>query len=162
MKEHTQSSEEQNKKPRNRPCKCSQLTFGKRAKAIQCSRSLLFPVFRPLPDVCTRYAADVSAICCDQVQSYWCLLVRGRVCSTFKEKFLKEWETWSQTWNLVGHAPTPPPNMFTVKNLFRRRIVSSDYRWVWNKTTSTLLRETNAFVANYSTSPLLKKVPSVC
>lgn len=58
--------------------------------------------------------------------------------------------------------PCPPPstpNMFTVKNLFRRRSVSSDYRWVWNKTTSTLLRETNAFVANYSTSPLLKKVP---
>lgn len=55
-----------------------------------------------------------------------------------------------------------PLNMFTVKNLFGRRRVSSVYRWVWNEITSTLLREINALGANDSTSPLFKKVPSIC
>lgn len=43
---------------------------------------------RALPDICARYAGDVAAISGDQVQGYGCILVRGWVCSAFKEKFL--------------------------------------------------------------------------
>ena len=45
---------------------------------------------RALPDICARYAGDVAAVSGDQVQGYRCILVRGWVCSAFKEKFLEE------------------------------------------------------------------------
>lgn len=45
---------------------------------------------RALPDICACYAGDAAAVSGDQVQSYRCILVRGWVCSAFKEKFLEE------------------------------------------------------------------------
>lgn len=120
-RKNKQRSVGQNESPETDPCECSQLGFGKRAKATQWRRSLLFRVFRSLPDVRTRYAADVSTVCCDQVQSYWCFLVRGRVCSTFKEKFLKGWEIWSQTGNPAGHVP--PKHVHSQESLQEKTII---------------------------------------
>lgn len=76
-------------------------------------------VFRSLPDVGTCYAGDASTVCCDQVQSHWCFLVSGWVCSTFKEKFLEGWELCqkSQTWNSAGHFPLSG-NISTLNKLF--------------------------------------------
>lgn len=64
--------------------------------------------FPALPDVGTRDAGDVSTVCCDQVQSDWRVLVGGRVCSTFKEKFLQEWGLCEKPQAWVPTGPFPP------------------------------------------------------
>lgn len=69
-----------------------------------------------LPDICAGYASDVTTVGCDQVQSYWCVLVRGQMCSTFKEKFLKEWETQLFMWIPLCHF-FPFLNILTVKDI---------------------------------------------
>ena len=71
---------------------------------------------RPLPDVRTRYAGDVSAVRRDQVQSYGCFLVRGRVCSAFEEKLLQEADIQSTTYTAPGHFPSLNDSM--ENNLF--------------------------------------------